>query len=223
MCPTHLGRVQTRTFTLIGPAILATVISLVTQNEGWIVTIGIYYLLGVALDLTVYARFVTWQPPWLTFVLAVGEFVLLFVLVKVLEPGHPPYGTPADEAIVGADDWRPILLYWVSWVIADWTKIVVLPLVSLSWIENGGELRQTGWSVAPRYQTLPMVAKAEAASGGLVREFSAALSVADLQKARPLTAIRPVPGSAEREPDDEPSSNSVVSAKKHAHLPPREG
>jgi hypothetical protein len=140
MCPTHLGRVQTRTFTLIGPAILATVISLVTQNEGWIVTIEIYYLLGVALDLTVYGRFITWQPPWLTFVLALGGFVLLFVLVKVLEPGHAPYGTPADEAIVGADDWRPIL--------------------------------------------------------------------PDLQKARPLTGVRPVPGTpGERQPLERSSSS----------------
>jgi hypothetical protein len=195
VCPTHLGRVQTRTFTLIGPAILATVLSLVTENEGWIVTIGIYYLLGVALDLTVYARFITWQPPWLTFVLAVSEFALLFVLVKVLEPGHAPYGSPADEAIVGADDWRPIVLYWVSWVIADWTKIVVLPLVSLSWIENGGELRATGWSVAPQYQSLPVVAMPETGSGGLVREFSSALSVADLQRARPLTSMGRPPGA----------------------------
>jgi hypothetical protein len=194
MCPTHLGRVQTRTFTLIGPALLAAVLSLVTGNEGWIVTIGIYYLLGVALDLTVYARFITWQPPWLTFVLAVVELVLLFVLVKVLEPGHAPYGTPAGEAIVGADDWRPIVLYWVSWVIADWTKIVVLPLVSLSWIENGGELRATGWSVAPQYQALPVVAMPETRSGGLAREFSSALSVADLQRARPLTSMGRPPG-----------------------------
>ena len=187
MCPTHLGRVETRTFTLIGPAILATILSLATDNAGWIVTIGIYYLLGVALDLTVYSRFITWQPPWLTFVLAVFEFVLLFVLVKILEPGHPPFGTPADDAIVGRDDWRPIALYWVSWVIADWTKIVVLPLVSLSWVENGGELRQTGWTVAPQYQPLPMIVAPSPETGRLVRELSGAIDVADLSRARPLT------------------------------------
>jgi hypothetical protein len=187
MCPTHLGRVETRTFTLIGPAILATIISLVTHNEGWIVAIGIYYLMGVALDLTVYSRFITWQPPWLTFVLAIFEFVLLFILLKVLEPGHAPFGTPSDEAIVGRDDWRPILLYWVSWVIADWTKIVVLPLVSLSWVENGGELRQTGWTIAPQYQPLPMIVAPPAESGRLVRELSGAIDVADLREARPLT------------------------------------
>ncbi len=207
MCPTALGRVETRTFTLILPVLLATILSLVTDNAGWIVTIGIFYLMGVALDLTVYQWFIKWQPPSLTFVLAVGEFVILFVLVKILEPGKPPYGVPGDETILGGDDWRPIALYWVSWVLADWTKIVILPLVSLSWLENGGEFRQVGWTVAPEYQPVPIVATVEpaAAGGELAREFSGVFELAEVKLARPLTGVYQVPAGIRARSNSDPS------------------
>jgi hypothetical protein len=160
MCPTVLGRVQTRTAILIGPALLGLVLSLVTGDEGFIVLIGIYLLLGVALDTSLYAFVIRWQPPWLTFVLALGEFVILYVLAQVLDVGLQPI--------------QAVWFYWLSWVIANWTKIVVLPLMSLSWIENGGEFRFTGWSSPPEMEPLPVVAALPTSPGEvrLAREFS---------------------------------------------------
>jgi hypothetical protein len=167
MCPTVLGRVQTRWAILIVPAIIAAIISLVTGNEGWIVLIGLYFVIGVALDTTLYPLVIRWQPPWLTFVLAVGEFILVYLAAKSLKGIH------------FSSDWIPIAVYWITWVIAIWTKVVILPLVSLSWIEDAGEFRSTSWSVAPEYVPLAVTAfTPDLGEGGpppLARKFSAAV------------------------------------------------
>ena len=153
MCPTVLGRVETRTAILIGPALLGTILSIATGNAGWIILIGIFLL----------------QPPWLTFVLGVGEFVIVFVL-----------GMLANLHLTALD---AIWFFWLSWAIATATRIVVLPLVSLSWIENGGEFRATGWSISPEREPLPALGtasvEARAEVPALVRQFSSVHQVPD--------------------------------------------
>jgi hypothetical protein len=167
MCPTVLGRVQTRWAILIIPAIIAAIISAITGNPSWIVLIGVYFLIGVALDTAFYPFIIRWQPPWLTFTLAVGEFVLTYIAAQVLTGIH------------FAHHWEPIVEFWVAWWIAIWTKVVVLPLLSLSWIEDAGEFRATGWSIPPEYVPLPVSAFAPAQAGTgpppLARKFSAAV------------------------------------------------
>jgi hypothetical protein len=169
MCPTVLGRVQTRWAILIVPAVIATEISVATSNEGWIVLIGVYFVLGVALDTAFYPFIIRWQPPWLTFTLAVGEFVLVYILAHVLK--------------VGLTNLEAVAEYWIVWVLAIWTKVVILPLLSLSWIENAGEFRSTDWSVRPEYQPLPINVFTPPAAGSgpppLAREFSAVIEIPD--------------------------------------------
>ncbi|HEV2980002.1 MAG TPA: hypothetical protein VGX51_01115 [Solirubrobacteraceae bacterium] len=185
MCPTVLGRVQTRWAILIIPAIIAAIVSIATKNEGWIVLIGLYFLIGVALDTAFYPFVIRWQPPWLTFVLAVGEFVLVYLAAHYLE--------------VGLTNAEAVIEYWVVWCIAISTKIVVLPLLSLSWIENAGEFRSTDWSVAPDYQPLPVTVFTPQAEGSgppaLARKFSAAVIEIpeELRRAPSLSGVHQIP------------------------------
>jgi hypothetical protein len=161
MCPSVLGRVETRTAILVGPAILALILYLVLGNEGYLVLLGIYYLVGVALDTTIYPQIIKWQPPWLTFVLGAGEFVIVYVLGQVLNVTLQPIDA--------------IWFYWVAWTMAVWTRIVVLPIISLTWIESGGEFRRTGWSHPAENEPVPVVAALDGrqpGEGGLLREFS---------------------------------------------------
>ena len=191
MCPTVLGRIQTRVAVLVGPAIMATILSLISGNAGWIVTIGIFLLMGVTLDTAFYPYVIKWQPPWLTFVLAVGEFIILFVLVMVLDPGNPADVAPPPPGFgfVG-----PIVLYWVSWVMAVATRIVIFPILSLAWIENGGEFRVTGWSIPPESEPLPILAAVspDQAEARLVRQLTSAHEIPTERKP-PLSGIHQRP------------------------------
>jgi hypothetical protein len=185
MCPTVLGRLETRVATLIGPALLATLLSLATGRAGWILLIGIFLLQGVVLDVLFYPYVIKWQPPWLTFVLGVGEFVIVFVLAHV--------------AKVGLSDLDAIWFFWLSWLLAYATKIVVLPIVELTWVESGGEFRETGWSTPPELEPVAALGVAAAAAGdgtpALVREFSSVNRLPDELRALPApSGVRRVPG-----------------------------
>ena len=118
-----------------------------TGAPSWIALIGVYLLLGIALDIFVYSWLFRYQPPGMTFVLAVAEFGLLYLLTVVLND-------------IDLSLWETIVVYWVSWILAIWTKIVVLPLLSLTYLESSGEFRRPEWSIPPQQEPLPIIAAA---------------------------------------------------------------
>ena len=184
MCPTPTGRIHTRVATIALPALLGLALSLLTSRPDWIVLIGVYLLLGVALDTAVYSWLLKYQPPWMTFVLALGEFGLLYVLANVLELDLSP-----AEAIA---------LYWASWILAVVTKVVLLPIFSLTYLESAFEFRSTRWSVPPSQAALPVLAStspAEAEPGPVLRAASGIHAV-PLERQPAPSGIHTVPTAA---------------------------
>jgi hypothetical protein len=184
MCPTPLGRVHTRVSTLTLPALFATILSVVTGKPDWIVLIGVYLLMGVALDTGVYSWLLRYQPPWMTFVLAFGEFWLLYVLANILK---------LDLSFLEA-----LMLYWVSWLLAVATKIAILPIISLTYLESAFEFRRNEWSIPPSQAPLPLlasVAEAERGPGPVVKAASGVHAV-PLERLPSPSALHRVPSPA---------------------------
>ncbi len=188
MCPTPEGRIQTRTAIIVGPAIFGLIVSLVTGHWDWLVLVGIYYLLGVFLDTAIYSWLIPWQPPFMGIILALSEFGLLLVLAGVLND-------QANGGLSHVAVWEAAIFYWCCWILASLTKIVILPIVSLTYIESAGEFRRTECSVPPPLESLPVLAssaEAKAGPGPVIREASGV-------HARPLEPL-PSPSGVHRVP-----------------------
>jgi hypothetical protein len=179
MCPTPLGRIQTRVATIVLPALLGTVLSLATGKPDWIVLIGVYLLMGVALDAGLYSWLLRYQPPWMTFVLAVGEFWLLYVLANILK---------LDLSFQQA-----FFLYWASWILAISTKVAILPIVSLTYLESALEFRRAAWSVPPQQLPMPILAATEGVEPGPVVRAASGVHAVPLERLPSPSAIHQAP------------------------------
>jgi hypothetical protein len=179
MCPTPLGRIETRVATIWLPALYGLILSLATGKPDWIVAIGVYLLLGVALDSALYSWLIRYQPPWMTFVLAVGEFWLLYVLANILK---------LELSFV-----ETLILYWPSWLLAISTKVALLPILSLTYLESALEFRRAAWSVPPQQAAMPVLAAAGDAGPGPVVRSASGLHAVPLERLPSPSAVHDVP------------------------------
>ena len=128
---------------------------LVTGREDWIVLIGVLLLMGTALDVFVYTWLIRYQPPWLTGVVGLSELGFLFVLAHLLK--------------LDLTDLEAIVFYVVSWGLAVATRIVLFPILSLTYLESATEFRRVEWSIPPAQEQLPVfAASAEGGAAGPV-------------------------------------------------------
>jgi hypothetical protein len=168
MCPTPTGRIHTRTAVIWLPALFGLIVTLITGHTDWIVLVGVYFVLGIFLDACVYSWLFRFQPPWMTFVLAIAELGLLLVLANLLNDANGGL----DHVGIG----EAILFYCVAWILAiPITKVVILPLVSLTYLESAGEIRRIEWSIPEANVPLPVLAssaEARRGPGPVVREAS---------------------------------------------------
>ena len=169
MCPTPTGRIHTRTATIFLPALVGLIVSLVTGHFDWLALIGIYYVMGIFLDTAVYSWLFHFQPPWMTFVLAIAELGLLLVLSQII-------GNTADGGLTNVGIGEAIIFYWIAWILAiPITKVVLLPLISVTYLESAGEIRRVEWSIPESQVPLPVLAsgaEAKRGPGPVVREAS---------------------------------------------------
>jgi hypothetical protein len=176
MCPTTMGRIHSRVFSLALPALLGVILSLVTGREDWIVLIGVLLLMGTALDVLVYTWLIRYQPPWLTGVIGLSELGFLFVLAHLLK--------------LDLTDLEAIVFYIVSWCLAVATRIVLFPILSLTYLESATEFRRVEWSIPPVQEQLPVfAASAEGGAAGPVLRAASGAHAVPLEPKPGLSAV----------------------------------
>jgi hypothetical protein len=195
MCPTPTGRIHTRTATIFLPALLGLIVSLITGHWDWLILVGIYYVMGIFLDTAIYSWLFRFQPPWMTFVLGIAELGLLLVLAMGIAQTN-------DGGLENVQVGEAVIFYIACWILAiPITKVVLLPLISLTYLESAGEIRRTEWSIPESQVPLPVLAsgaEAKRGPGPVVREASGvhAKPLPNLPSPSGVHRLPPQPGQA---------------------------
>jgi hypothetical protein len=127
MAYTLSGRLQSRLAGVLVPLLTACVVSLALPAWWPLELAGLMIGVGLALDL-VYDRVLDYQSGWVAVPLGLVELGLVMVLARIFTLGAPLV---------------PALVFFIaSWLLAQALAHAGLPLVRLSYADDGGEL---GW------------------------------------------------------------------------------
>jgi hypothetical protein len=124
------GRIETRLAGALLPVVVAALAAPLLHKWWPLELAGLMLAIGLALDVLVYHRLLPYQPGWAALPLGLLELGLTMAAARALGLGAPP---------------RPALLFFAaSWLLAQLLAHAVLPLLHLTWPEDGGELGRVG-------------------------------------------------------------------------------
>jgi hypothetical protein len=130
MSYTLRGRLETRLAAVLVTLVVATVLAVVVRHWWPLVLGALMAAVGLAADVTVYDRLLEYQPGWLAAPLGAAELALVIVFAHVFTV-RAPLG-PA------------VALFAAGWLVAQILGHAVLPLVHLTYDQDGGELGRAG-------------------------------------------------------------------------------
>ena len=126
MSYTLTGRIQSRLVATLPPLLLALGI-----HRWWAIElVALMLVFGLALDVSVYDRVLSYQPAWLALPLGALELGLIWLTMRM----------PIT--------WRAVGLFALGWVTAQLCAHALLPRLRLEYAEAGGELGRAGALVA---------------------------------------------------------------------------
>ena len=130
MSYTLRGRVETRLAAAIVPVLVAAALAPLLHKWWPLELAGLMLAIGLALDVLAYHRLLPYQPGWAAVPLGLLELALTMAAARALDLGAPL---------------RPALLFFAgSWLLAQVLAHAGLPLLRLTWPEDGGELGRAG-------------------------------------------------------------------------------
>jgi nitrous oxidase accessory protein NosD len=124
------GRIETRLAAALLPVLVAAILSPLLHVWWPLELAGLMLGIGLLLDATLYHRLLPYQPGWVAVPLGLLELALVMAAARLLELGAPL--------------WPAVALFAGSWL---WLQVLGhagLPLLRLSWPEDGGELGRAG-------------------------------------------------------------------------------
>jgi hypothetical protein len=124
------GRIETRLAAAVLPVLVAAILSPLLHVWWPLELAGLMLGIGLLLDTALYHRLLPYQPGWVAVPLGLLELALVMTAARLLE-----LGAPLGPAVA---------LFAASWLWLQLLGHAGLPLLRLSWPEDGGELGRAG-------------------------------------------------------------------------------